>query len=372
MSVTLYSFLMTVLASNVVMMMLFLCCRSSRVVGTVGLSPLLICAALCMLRICIPIEFGFAREVNIPSVYNPIYEFFSGDVMGGRVSVLQIAAIVSTTASLVMLFRLLFVYFRYRRVLSALPGMSTLQVLEITGKIMTEKDRARIRIIAAAPDDIPKTLGVWKPLILLPLRPYSNKELELILRHEYTHCKNKDVLIKWIVEILCIVFWWCPALYLFKFGLSSILEIRCDLAVVKDQKESTVRYYLKTIAKIAEISLGLGTKRRSYVTSGLAGDRELLQRVRVLLRYRKKKHSKVLALVCVTLAVAIFLCSYLFVFQSAYDPPMEDIIYSGDIAGDGLYTEKNSDGTYTVFNGIKEQIMSEEEYLVFIQGLKNS
>lgn len=363
MSITLYSFLMTVLASNIIMLLLYLCCRSSRIVVTVGLNPLLICGALCMLRISIPIEFSFAKEVAIPTLYNPIYELLSTEIIGRGITVLHLAVFIWIAVSIILLCRLLIAYYGHRRMLSQLPGMSTLQVLEIKRKIMTEEDQKRIRIVAIAANDIPNTLGVMKPLILLPLRNYGNKELELILMHEYTHFKSRDVLIKWVVEILCIVFWWCPSLYLFKYGLSSILEIRCDLIVMKGKNESSVRYYLKTIAKIAEIGLGIRSKRRSYIASDLIGDHELLQRVRVLLRYRKRKYKMSLAITSVLLAVVLYLTSYLYVFQSYYAPPTTDADGNSNILDSGRHMKDNGDGTFTMIVDGSEKIVSLEEML---------
>lgn len=95
--------------------------------------------------------------------------------------------------------------------------------------------------------NVPMEVGIFRKSILLPDEPYTDSELYYILKHEYTHFQNKDLLIKILIYIYWCLFWWNPAIYLLKNDLSQILEIKCDLDVIDHMGNEHRVEYLTTI-----------------------------------------------------------------------------------------------------------------------------
>ena len=76
--------------------------------------------------------------------------------------------------------------------------------------------------------DIPFGIGVFQKRIFLPDKEYSESELFYILKHEYTHFCNHDLVVKMLVNLFCCVFWWNPFVYLLQNDITEILELKCD------------------------------------------------------------------------------------------------------------------------------------------------
>lgn len=59
----------------------------------------------------------------------------------------------------------------------------------------------------------PAGMGLFKSYIFLPDYSYSKSELTWILKHELMHFKNKDILIKFLVLSVRIIYWFNPLVY---------------------------------------------------------------------------------------------------------------------------------------------------------------
>ena len=57
-------------------------------------------------------------------------------------------------------------------------------------------------------------IGVIHKRIILPDKDYTEAELHYVLLHEYTHFLNHDTIVKQLVTLFCIIFWWNPVVYL--------------------------------------------------------------------------------------------------------------------------------------------------------------
>lgn len=356
MSVTIFSFLMTALVCNLIMALLFLCCRSVRIVGTVGLDVILFFCFLCAVRICLPIEFGWTREIPVPAVYNPVYDFISSHVPVLNLSVMQLALILWVAVSFCLLIQFAMQYWRRSKRVMALPEFRSAQMLKTAKRVIPAKQLHRVRIVPLLPEDVPATIGVFRPVIMIPVRKYKSGQLELILQHEITHVIQRDNLSKLMLELLRILFWWCPAMYLFRHGFETALEMRCDSLVTGSRKHSDMLYYLKTLAAAAD---------RRVKPDGTAIDLQfsstaaLMQRVDVLLRYHAKKKRRVAVVLSVILALLVFIASYSFVLQTYYDGPVGEEQFI--TLSDDFQVEYHSDGTHSVTMNGTTKIMTEEE-----------
>lgn len=106
----------------------------------------------------------------------------------------------------------------------------------------------------------PCLIGVFKPYILVPNVGYSCEETSWILRHELTHYKYKDNLIKLICFLIRIVYWFNPLVYLLIYVMENDCELSCDQRVVKGRTFEEKKEYGLTITNSVKYSIGMEEK----------------------------------------------------------------------------------------------------------------
>ena len=97
-------------------------------------------------------------------------------------------------------------------------------------------------------------IGVIRKRIILPNKDYTEAELRYVLLHEYTHFLNHDTVVKLLVTLFCIIFWWNPVVYLLQKDLEQNLEIKCDLSVARTLCGKERAAYLRTILSLMKQS----------------------------------------------------------------------------------------------------------------------
>lgn len=127
--------------------------------------------------------------------------------------------------------------------------------------------------------DFPFVLGIIRPRIIMP---YGLKKQEgyQILKHEQTHTRHHDPLIR-LVGTLCIcLHWWNPLVWLAVFKMNQDMEMFCDETVLRNASSEEKKSYARTLLSFAE--------KRSGLSVGLAfGEFHTERRVRNLARKRK-------------------------------------------------------------------------------------
>lgn len=90
---------------------------------------------------------------------------------------------------------------------------------------------------------IPVTYGVRRPVVLLPLTLANDEEkMNLVLRHELYHIKNRDYLVHLMMAGVRILFWFHPVVHLLYRQLIEYRELRCDSHVLSDDSISRKKY----------------------------------------------------------------------------------------------------------------------------------
>ncbi|MGM9525923.1 MAG: M56 family metallopeptidase, partial [Peptococcaceae bacterium] len=93
----------------------------------------------------------------------------------------------------------------------------------------------------------PMLLGYMQPVILLPERIYSQRELLLILRHELMHYKQRDLWYKLILLLASAVHWFNPLVHWMNRQANRDVEQVCDEMVVQGQDMAYRKAYSMTI-----------------------------------------------------------------------------------------------------------------------------
>ncbi len=100
----------------------------------------------------------------------------------------------------------------------------------------------------------PAGMGLFKSYIFLPDYPYSKSELTWILKHELMHFKNKDILIKFLVLSVRIIYWFNPLVYVMSNRVNLDCELCCDESVIYNCSFNDKKEYALALIKSIKLS----------------------------------------------------------------------------------------------------------------------
>lgn len=240
----------------------------------------------------------------------------------------------------------------------------------ILDEICTDKEKRNIKIVQTAAVEVPCCMGIFEKRILIPDKKYSREELHYIILHEYTHLDNKDILTIELINILCIVFWWNPFVYILKGDMYQSIEIRCDQTVTKKLKSAERGNYLAVILKEYKASVQGKEFRKPAGAMPLFEDHSdhLIERFR-LVAEGKQSSSCIKRILVPVIAVALLVLSYSLILQPRYEVPesaySRENKFFEDINQDSAYLYE-SEGKYYLYSGGKK-IPLDEKSMKFLR-----
>lgn len=374
MNVSVFSLLMSVLWSSLIILVAHLLRRKAFFLRRVGAPVLVVFYLLSVGRMVLPVEFPFSREV-------PLRSWFSTAVQAVCIEEHQLGDFGWTWAqaaclcwAAVGIILLLWFSFRYWRAVRRMTQSLARDPLaeEILQSIRKESKRSlKVQVFRTERASTPMGVGIFRRKIILPCGEIPAQELEYILRHEYTHFLHGDLWVKLLTQVYCCLFWWNPLVYLLRRDLPQILEIRCDMAVTKDYTVSQKAEYLQTIVNsLKRMGKERDTSRQFLVSARLLASEDslsLVERFRLISGGQEPRRLMTASLV--TGALCLLFVSYLFIFQSAYDPPEDDFFseLSASIqipSFTDAYVIKHADGTCTLVLNQTEIIQIRDPQIV--------
>ena len=156
----------------------------------------------------------------------------------------------------------------------------------------------------------PMVLGLARPVLLLPEGALPAEELEVVLRHELTHLKRRDVAYQALLLLARTVHWFNPLVWWMGREAGRSLELCCDDAVVRGRDEAFCRRYGSVLLRTA-------AGGRVPLSTRLGGGKGQLK-ARLGNLFRKKRNSA--ALVCLALACALLVTSLVACEQAKLTP----------------------------------------------------
>lgn len=166
------------------------------------------------------------------------------------------------------------------------------------------RGRMHVRLVCSSYVTTPMSIGILRPVIVLPQLAYVHNgmgdELKNIFLHELTHCKRKDVLYKWLVIVATSLHWFNPLMHWIRKEIGRACELSCDEAVIRYMSESERQFYGNTLLTF---SAGGKLPAEILATTLCEGKEELKERL-ITIKHYKKKSAWAIAL---TLMLALLL-----------------------------------------------------------------
>lgn len=173
--------------------------------------------------------------------------------------------------------------------------------------IDTYKEKFRLRKVRVFQNDLlnfPITVRCYRPLIILPVKSYTEKELHMILEHEMNHIRNRDLLWKKIGLFNTFLHWWNPFVYILLKKLILQEEIECDIKTCENNSYFTMKEYGLYLCNMDENYDDL-----VFVSALCKSKRDLFRRLESMAEC--KKYKKWIAMVsCMLLLLVSVVPSY--------------------------------------------------------------
>lgn len=131
--------------------------------------------------------------------------------------------------------------------------LSTIEIFEWTKAKMGLENR-NIRLLSCNLITTPMLTGIFKPTVLLPEKEIKDDEMELILTHELTHYKHKDIVVNLISIIVLCIHWFNPIIYFCFPAIHGDGESCCDESILKNKDIDYRRFYGEVIISMIESS----------------------------------------------------------------------------------------------------------------------
>lgn len=144
----------------------------------------------------------------------------------------------------------------------------------------------------------PFVCGFIKPKIYLP---YGLDEVtqNCVLKHEETHIKYADHIIKAVGFIVLCVHWFNPLVWAAYFLLCKDIELSCDESVIKKYDDTQCKEYAKAL-------LDLGVNKVKLSACPIAfGEVSIKKRIKSVISYKKASKALVLASFCLCIGVSL-------------------------------------------------------------------
>lgn len=360
MEISIYGFGMAVVCSGITILLLYACRKRYGFIQKFGAPLVLAVYLLTIIRLLVPLRFPWQLRIPLPWLLNPFYYFVDRQMFSVDTYVVQgemVFGVVWMVGALLFLVRWFLQYRNSQRTLLQMNCRQTEQEIKLLEQIRIQSQRKlRAEVWRNSYISIPMGMGVFRKMILLPEKEYTDEELYYILLHEYTHFRHGDTCTKMLLRIFCCIFWWNPFGKLLERDVDRILEINCDRSVTKEMSKASVVAYLETIIHTIKETDSQKGKMQTTVGTALfhqdAND-EILERFQLLVKgqadEKNKGHRFHKGLV---LLVILLLFSYTFEIQPSFEPPESDMEEGIELTRYNTFLIDYGDGTYDwIFKG---------------------
>ncbi len=367
MTSSIFSFIMAILWCDIFVVAIHFLMKKDKFVIHITIYSILCVIVVSFIRLFMGFEFGTAIVIRSYKIFPAILKFleytpFVGISGAGKLRVLDICVIIWIAGSIICAVKLLAGVIRFNRCMSDEPEVDDENIALIMDEV-TGGRADKVRIVCTPKVSVPLISGLIRPTIYLPDIEFSDSELYYTLLHEWMHYVHKDLWVKLLAEIVCVIYWWNPVIYILKYNLDNTLEIKSDLSLSKGMPEKQKVDYLNNVLNVMNkinrqdseyaynhIKLGL-------VAVGRKKNNPIKQRFSYILQAGELEPTKKPTIVLFYIIMFVMLAvSYIFIIQSAgmpdeYNGEIEEYTDDAlfDVDPDNSYLVEEPDGTYSLY-----------------------
>lgn len=143
-----------------------------------------------------------------------------------------------------------FVRFKRKIMRTSLPIDDPGTLLALKNSMTEMGIKGKLRLLSNNIIKTPMLAGLFQTLLILPEVAMSERELNVILKHEFTHFKRRDLWVKSLTLVANAIHWFNPAAYWLTKNIDTFCELSCDEQVVSDMNREERQFYGETILNV--------------------------------------------------------------------------------------------------------------------------
>lgn len=310
MTVSFSALLSTVLLSSAIIFVQIILINKLQINRLLPATFLMIVSMVFILRLCFPVEFFFTKTIPSDVILPYIDSFLKKES-------LTISNFSISWGKLLIAFWFLGSVVFFTRFYLLIRKIQTLKRLMMVNPNFKYRNRTVYLVNQAIS---PVVVGIVNPIIILPNLNISEKQREYILEHELFHISTFDIWIKYAYELLTIIYWWNPVIYIFKRSFNQIIELKADENVVSRLNTREKIEYVETLLEVASQSKCEYFKSQSSFFPSFTSNNQnyLLERADHIFSEHKSKPNK---LIITLFAIFCFYLSSCIVLETYYVEP---------------------------------------------------
>lgn len=301
--------------------------------------------AVIMLRMMVPVNFPFTKTIYSSKLLIGLGNIVYANVYGDRgILVSDLLLWLWIGVAVILLIRYFYKRVKVRRILEQYVIKDT-DTKEYYESFLNDTKIRSIKIAVIPGEKQAAIFGVIRPIMILPDAVLEEKTVAHMIQHEIKHYANYDLWLKFLVDLLVVIHWWNPIVYVMRKELSLAFELSNDYMVTKDMSELGKIEYAQTLVQAAKLM----SNQQAYDLN-LTGGECLETRIKMLLKEKTTEgmRSRLLAATNLLFVFLIMIISLVFVPEVLYE---ESVHYDSeefegvfDITPENAYYLKTENG----------------------------
>lgn len=301
--------------------------------------------AVIMLRMMVPVNFPFTKTIYSSKLLIGLGNIVYANVYGDReILVSDLLLWLWIGVAVILLIRYFYKRVKVRRILEQYVIKDT-DTKEYYETFLNDTKIRSIKIAVIPGEKQAAIFGVIRPIMILPDAVLEEKTVAHMIRHEMKHYANYDLWLKFFVDLLVVIHWWNPVVYVMRKELSLAFELSNDYMVTRDMPELEKLEYAQTLVQAAKLM----SNQQAYDLN-LTGGECLETRIQMLLKEKTTGgvRNRLLAAANLLFVFLIMIISLVFVPEVFYE---ESVHYDSeefegvfDITPENAYYLKTENG----------------------------
>lgn len=235
--------------------------------------------AVILLRMMVPINFPFTKTIYSSKLLIGFGNIVYANVYGDReILVSDLLLWLWIGVAVILLIRYFYKRVKVRRILEQYVIKDT-DTKEYYESFLNDTKIRSIKIAVIPGERQSAIFGVIRPIMILPDAVLEEKTVAYMIQHEIKHYANYDLWLKFLVDLLVVLHWWNPVVYVMRKELSLAFELSNDYMVTRDMPELEKLEYAQTLVQAAKLM----SNQQAYDLN-LTGGECLETRIQMLLK----------------------------------------------------------------------------------------
>lgn len=306
--------------------------------------------AVIMLRMMVPVNFPFTRTIYSSKLLIGLGNIVYANVYGDReILVSDLLLWLWIGVAVILLIRYFYKRVKVRRILEQYVIKDT-DTKEYYESFLNDTKIRSIKIAVIPGEEQAAIFGVIRPILILPDAVLEEKTVAHMIRHEIKHYANYDLWLKFFVDLLVVIHWWNPIVYMMRKELSLAFELSNDYMVTKDMSELGKIEYAETLVQAAKLM----SNQQAYDLN-LTGGECLETRIKMLLKEKTTEgmRSRLLAAANLLFVFLIMIISLVFVPEVFYKESVH-------------YDSEEFEGSFEITPGNAYYLKTENGYELYV------